>query len=194
MPSSPVGSAQSKLSSSPVASPLASPLSTPDALRTPVGEKTSISTHTSQSNHTAISSYFPYLSASSVIDVLHTPISDSLAQLVPQPLAHLAANEQLSTTCLNVPAASVGALWRFLRGIDWLSQRYPFFEQRSSPSEDIFDMSGILQASADMIAATAAKAGVDLVIEEDALRQVMVKGDETGWLVSLVTVSCFSLL
>jgi osomolarity two-component system response regulator SSK1 len=187
-PSSPVGSARSKLSSSSSPGP-ASPLLTPDASRTPVGDKTPISTHTSPSHPSAISSYFPYMSASSVTDVLLTPVSDSLGQLVPRSLAHLSANEHLSTTCLSLPAASVGALWRCLRGLDWLGQRYPFFEQRPGPSQDVFDMTGVLQACGDMLAATAAEAGVELVIEEDALREVIVQGDETGWLIALVTVS-----
>jgi hypothetical protein len=171
------------------ASSVKSPALTPDASRTPVGDKTPV-LNASPPQAGTHSSYFPYISPSGFVDLIVPPISEVLAQLVPAPLALLTATEQLSSTCLSLPAASVGALWRCMHCIDWLGKHYPFSSQRPESSLDTFDIIGLVQACGDILAATAADAGIELVPEEEALKEVIVQGDKTGWLVALVTVSC----
>lgn len=79
------------------------------------------------------------------------------------------ARELYAPSTISVPAVSAAALWRLLRGIEWISEIGGEAGERmkdydAGDDENVFDFPALLQGVADVLAAEAATREVELVI------------------------------
>ena len=121
-------------------------------------------------------------------------------------------NEQLSASVLQLPIATVAALWRSLKGITWAhhyGHRSPSVTL-SAPSpmtrESTFDFAALVQGAVDVMAPIAASTSMELVLhhvtsvvtnDPEVLQmgviEAHVKAEEVGLNVAITAVRYYSL-
>lgn len=139
--------------------------------------------------------------------------------------AHSYSHELHAPSTISVPAVSVAAVWRVFSGFEWIAEQDKTAMGRGLSLDEndedalVFDFPSILQGVADVLAVSAARRGVELVIgqvgsgsapspistpglplgpevepgtdgvEKKASRELLVQADERAWSVVLIWVS-----
>ena len=137
----------------------------------------------------------------------NAPTSESTHSSVALP--YFVSNEQLTGSGLHLPIATVAAVWRSFRIIDWVNNH---FDPRPFPTqENIFDFAALVQATLDILVPSAVHHSIELVLHHSvgdqldklnadadliqvAMIEAFVRADEHGLTLALLAASLHSRL